>query len=759
MAYQINLTGQEIDERLQNVGTPADNPDANGTLFARLNKNVDDVDALNDSVAHIQDAQTATDKVVAQHTADINTLQTAVGNNKTEQDAIAQKVEKNATAIAENTKGVADNKAKVEKVGKVVNQHTTTLNDHEKRLSDVEDLVHRGLPVYGVEWDVNQSSPDVTRIGIPELHRTLPCHQLRGCLLADNGTVNEYLPQNDWTSATRDGSKGQVMVEIPEMWMKFEVDGDMRRVLLSPVPIGGFKHYQKRYVSAYEATIQRSTNKLASVVNASEDYRGGRNDASLDDTAYTLLGKPAGGYAKDAYRTYARNRFPNAAWNMYVYDVHCQLTWLFVVEYATLNSQKAYNAELTADGYHQGGLGNGVTNMTHKEQVELQRYPVVACGYTDGFGNNTGVKDISIALSWGDKIFSVCRYRGVENIIGSLSAIVDGLWLKANGAAFVKTEAATFTSTMPSDSELTCWRRSEGGYIRNIDDSAFVNGWSIPKAIGGNDNTYYCDSNALNQDTDDLCAYLGGGQTSFNNAGLFFFGSMSLARVDSNIGTRLCYLPQKDNSGTLRDMYISAGAKYNEATGYYELNGLTDITEEEMRVIWQEDLSGWYRKGRTNLTRNIAYKGNDGGYSAGQKMSTICNGNANLEVFNLGSDFYASYSFVAFSGCTKLREVSPQNKIIPYTESLGYNLFNNCPALQEVRFNMQYVTRGRVLFSESPLLSKESVLSIITTMGSVPKENPFTITLHPTAYARLKDDADIVAALEAKGGIITLVSA
>lgn len=759
MAYQINLTGQEIDERLQNIGTAKDVAAADGTLYARISKNADDVDELNDTVLHIQDAQTATDKTVTQHTSDISALQTAVGNNKTEQDAIAQKVEKNATAIAENTKGVADNKAKVEKVGKVVNQHTTTLNDHEKRLSDVEDLVHRGLPVYGVEWDVNQSSPDVTRIGIPELHRTLPCHQLRGCLLADNGTVNEYLPQNDWTSATRDGSKGQVMVEIPEMWMKFEVDGDMRRVLLSPVPIGGFKHYQKRYVSAYEATIQRSTNKLASVVNASEDYRGGRNDASLDDTAYTLLGKPAGGYAKDAYRTYARNRFPNAAWNMYVYDVHCQLTWLFVVEYATLNSQKAYNAELTADGYHQGGLGNGVTNMTHKEQVELQYSPVVACGYTDGFGNNTGVKDISIALSWGDKIFSVCRYRGVENIIGSLSAIVDGLWLKANGAAFVKTEAATFTSTMPSDSELTCWRRSEGGYIRNIDDSAFVNGWSIPKAIGGNDNTYYCDYNALNQDTDDLCAYLGGGQTSFNNAGLFFFGSMSLARVDPNIGTRLCYLPQKDNSGTLRDMYISAGAKYNEATGYYELNGLTDITEEEMRVIWQEDLSGWYRKGRTNLTRNIAYKGNDGGYSAGQKMSTICNGNANLEVFNLGSDFYASYSFVAFSGCTKLREVSPQNKIIPYTESLGYNLFNNCPALQEVRFNMQYVTRGRVLFSESPLLSKESVLSIITTMGSVPKENPFTITLHPTAYARLKDDADIVAALEAKGGIITLVSA
>lgn len=719
MAYQINLTGKEIDERLQNIGTPEDVAAADGTLYARISKNADDVDELNDTVPHIQDAQTATDKTVT--------------------------------------------------------QHTTTLNDHEKRLSDVEDLVHRGLPVYGVEWDVNQSSPDVTRIGIPELHRTLPCHQLRGCLLADNGTVNEYLPQDDWTSATRDGSKGQVMVEIPEMWMKFEIDGDMRRVLLSPVAIGGFKHYQKRYVSAYEATVQRSTNKLASVVNTAEDYRGGRNDASLDGTAYTLLGKPAGGYFKNTYRTYARNRFPSVAWNMYVYDVHCQLTWLFVVEYATLNSQKAYNAELTADGYHQGGLGNGVTNMPYKEQEGFQNSPVVACGYTDGFGNNTGVKDISIALSGGDKIFSVCRYRGVENIIGNLSAIVDGLWLKANGAAFVKTEAATFTSTMPSDSELTCWRRSEGGYIRNIDDSAFVNGWSIPKAIGGNDKTYYCDSNALNQDTDELCAYLGGDKTSFNGAGLFFFGSMSLTRTDSNIGTRLCYLPQKDNSGTLRDLYISAGAKYNEATGYYELNGLTDITEEEMRVIYSRYLidsgtngraSGWLildEGERTNLpciTRADIFDNLNNGIR-GNKVEL-------LRICAASTDDYTRVCYVSSSVAVghflfpKLRKVIgvwQYNSDNPSAFNFSYGQpFYNCPLLEEIR--MKKINKSHT-FAASPNLSKESVQYMIENANppSGAAVGSITITLHPTAYARLKDDADIVAALEAKGGIVTLVSA
>lgn len=711
MAYQINLTGKEIDERLQNVGTAADNPDANGTLFARLNKNVDDIDELSDAVLHIQDAQKATDKTVT--------------------------------------------------------QHTTTLDDHEKRLSDVEDLVHRGLPVYGVEWNVNQTSSDVTRIGIPELHRTLPCHQLRGCLLADNGTVNGYLPQNDWTSATRDGSKGQVMVEIPEMWMKFEVDGDMRRVLLSPVAIGGFKHYQKRYVSAYEATVQRSTNKLASVVNTTEDYRGGRNDASLDDTAYTLLGKPAGGYSKSTYRIYARNRFPSVAWNMYVYDVHCQLTWLFVVEYATLNSQKTYNASLTVDGFHQGGLGSGATNMTHAEQVEFQYSPVVACGYTDSFGNNTGVKDVSVALSSGDKTFSVCRYRGVENIIGNLSALVDGLWLQTNGATIVKTEAVTFSSTMPSYSKPTCWRTMNTGYIRNIDDSAFINGWAIPKAIGGSDKTYYCDYNAINADTDELCAYLGGSKNSFSSAGLFFFGTMSSLRTDSSIGTRLCYLPQEDNSGTLRDLYISAGARYNEATGYYELNGLTDITEEEMRKIYllyitnspkAEHIASWlsYPNGfRTNIAPRVYYVSN---------IQNSIGGNDVLEVLVLSVSALYIQNLVATAhgSFPKLRRVIgywvyANNNPSKYDFSYGQP-FSNCPLLEEIR--MKSINKSHT-FAVSPNLSKESVLYMITNANppSGAAAGSIAITLHADAYARLKDDADIIAALEAKNGVVTLISA
>ena len=97
MAYQINLTGKEIDERLQNIGTDKDVAAADGSLYARISKNADDVDELNDTVLHIQDAQKATGKTVAQHTADISTLQTAL---KTKANLVLGKVSVNELPVA-----------------------------------------------------------------------------------------------------------------------------------------------------------------------------------------------------------------------------------------------------------------------------------------------------------------------------------------------------------------------------------------------------------------------------------------------------------------------------------------------------------------------------------------------------------------------------------------------------------------------------------------------------------------------------------
>lgn len=213
-----------------------------------------------------------------------------------------------------------------------------------------------------------------------------------------------------------------------------------------------------------------------------------------------------------------------------------------------------------------------------------------------------------------------------------------------------------------------------------------------------------------------------------------------------------------DKIGTLRDLYISAGAKYNEATGFYELNGLTDITEEEMRVIWQEDLSGWYLNGRTNLTRNISTRGNSGGYNGGINISNICSNNRNITKFNFGTSPFARYMDNAFSVCTKLETIDTRFPITPYGGIVGPSIFRGCSALKEVRFDMRYLSLStNVNFLASPLISKDSVLSVIKTTPTKGSVKPLVVVgLNETAYNRLKDDTDITAALTEKNGFVTL---
>lgn len=244
--------------------------------------------------------------------------------------------------------------------------------------------------------------------------------------------------------------------------------------------------------------------------------------------------------------------------------------------------------------------------------------------------------------------------------------------------------------------------------------------------------------------------------TTLGRSIVVYYGDGTYTIVVKNDFTKVLVPWRKDSS--LRDLYISAGAVYNEQTGYYELNGLSDITEEQMRTIWQEDLSGWYLKGRTNLTRNISARGNAGGYNGGIDICNICYNNNNITIFNFGSSPFARYLDNAFSGCTKLETIDTRFPITPYGGIIGPNIFRNCPALKEVRFNMRYVgSSTNVNFPASPLISKDSVLSVIKTTKTEGSVKPLVVVgLNESAYNRLKDDTDITAALTEKNGFVTL---
>ena len=411
---------------------------------------------------------------------------------------------------------------------------------------------------YGVQFDTSVSSAACTRIGNTDLHKSLPIQsRMRGCLLDDNGNVVEYLDPKDWRGQTRDGSRGQVMVEIPLHYRKFETDGTVRRVKISEYPLPGYHTVPKRYVSAYQATVDRTNSKLASVVNNTAQYRGCSNQSDWDETYRSALGRPATSISLTTFRTYARNRKSGSTqWNCHTYGSQKAIYWLFVVEYATLNSQAAYNASKDASGYAQGGLGDGVTNSTAWNNFNGYN-PFVPCGYTDEFGNGSGVKALEVR-DGDDALFVstyVNRYRGIEIPFGHIFHWTDGVLVEAGAESdtnlhkvFVAKDPSKFASSIGDGYAHVGNQARADGYGK---EHIFGEGGEIiAAAVGGGSTTYLCDYNYQNIPASGKATrgVLFGGRAD-NGAGagfVFAYSYYAPSAADAYFGSRLCFLPTLD---------------------------------------------------------------------------------------------------------------------------------------------------------------------------------------------------------------------
>ena len=412
---------------------------------------------------------------------------------------------------------------------------------------------------YGIERDYTNSSPNCIRIGNLDLHRSLPIQsKMKGCLLDDDGNVVEYLPEDDWTTATRDGSKGQVMVEIPTHYRKFETKGTKYIVRLSEYPLFGYHQVPKMYVSAYEASIERSSGKLCSVVNYGIDYRGGNNNANYDGTYCSLLGRPVTTINRTMFRSAARKRnTTNVSWNCYLYHVHKALFWLFTVEYAQLNSQMDYNSELTSEGFRQGGLGAGVSDWSSSDWPTFNNYnPFVPCGFTDTIGNSTGVVAYTAYNEDGSelKTSNVPRYRGVENPFGHIWKWVDGINVRispteANGGdnlskVFVCEDPSKLNDTNYNGYKHVGNEARSEGFVKEIIFEE--EGEIIPSLVGGSTTQFFCDYHYTNiPTTETLRGVLFGGSAISNaNCGLAcVYSFYSPSSLNPYFGSRLCFIP------------------------------------------------------------------------------------------------------------------------------------------------------------------------------------------------------------------------
>lgn len=939
--HQINLTGQEIDERLQNIGIAEDVAAADGTLYARISKNADDIDELIDAVGHIDSAQTATDKTVTQHTADISTLQTAL---KTKANLVLGTVPVNELPIASslgnpnngtipttfavskaindkivgllNWQGVKDTTDEIkdialakkgdvwhsnedgsewvctedistadhsvwEELGTSIDlsgYYTKNEVDKKVRIDALDNgdasasfVAGRNLKVNGWEfywkdvWEesepsaikhiesagVNAAIYEIKRTGADVSAFTFPTtkdefiaylktitfdfsnrpNQVSGYGSVTYGIMNK----NAGTTTIVEGMRNAVPSKIHRshiegQYMTFpdveyaldcHVEGQDCKIVgyASICHLEGsgsaVVHSMGKNVGFFSEAVGCHVEGENGVAAGAFSHVEGSGCAALNNTAHCeghgYYGISVTDWKK---RTAKDNDYLKDLWKKILFGKTDTSGYTYKFSAAIADASHvegtgniAPNASIYLEGLDPGTTSSFVNGANHAEGAG--NLAGAAASHAEGIRNEIGHnayashaegiknttqnraehasgqynKSNKATDTFGDAgntLFSVGCGTSDADRKNAFEVMQDGTCKYYDAATgeqidvgVAKELSKPFDLTIGSTTKKVNGKSAVAFTAEEINASRQFNGVLIQKLTTASTEAdirkAFTDNGTVKFPTPgSIISKLDGGNngivvslsepdtTTLGRSIVVYYGDGTYTIVVKNDFTKVLVPWRKDSS--LRDMYISAGAKYNERTGYYELNGLTDITEEQMSVIWQEDLSGWYLKGRTNLTRNIGVRSNTEGYNGGMDITNICYDNRNITKFNFGMAPLARFLDNAFSGCTKLETIDTRFPITPYEGVVGPNIFRECTSLEEVRFNMRYLTWStNVNFPVSSLISKTSILSIIETTPTTGSVKPFVVVgLNESAYNRLKDDTDIQQALTEKNGFVTL---
>lgn len=415
---------------------------------------------------------------------------------------------------------------------------------------DIPDLEERYA--YGVEWDTASSNPDGVRVGNMQLHRELPIQsKIRGVILDNKGGIKSYLNNSNWGNINTEYLTESVMTEIPEHWYKLYQYGTKFRMMLSAMPLPGYSHIDQFYISSFESGIDRGSSTLISsygVGSTNVNKRGGDNTSEWDGTYRSLLGCPVTYLTRDQFRQAARKR--GSGWEMYTYGAHKTLFWLFAVEYATLNSQKPFNAQKDANGFSQGGLGEGASQMTDWINFNNAN-PLIPCGYTNEFGSGSGEKAYVVknASDGTHATLMANRYRGIENPFGHVWKYTDGANIQVTtGDAGLSILWTTDDPSNFSDTSYTGYDKKgnicrTSGYAKKM--LLGENGDIITTEVDGSSSTYWCDYYRTTITIDGIFVVLAGSSANGalgNGLASIYGGYTSNSARD--IGTRLCFFPK-----------------------------------------------------------------------------------------------------------------------------------------------------------------------------------------------------------------------
>ena len=403
---------------------------------------------------------------------------------------------------------------------------------------------------YGVRWSETSSNPDCTRIGNMEMHRTLPIQSMmKGYKVTTKQGNLPYMLrklEDDWSKtiggyygSTHDnnfnGADTNIMVLIPEFWWidDYSPSSKTHNLKICPHAKPGWNHHKEAFVGAYEGIL-------------------------TNDSFYSRKGVvPSVNVTREKLRTAARNN-GNAneyKWNIYTYNEHRAICHLFLVEYATRNSQKAVNTELTPEGFRQGGLGSGCTTGTATING-AQTWSFIPTGSSDSLGSGSG--EVTVTIQQTDQsgsntstITRKCnRYRGIENPFGHIWKHTDDIISKysiVSGKGYrswsICENPINFSTNLTTKYTPICIEPVITGYKTEIVITPTCD-FFAHACTNGSESTYWCDYNWDNTDASEHCLLIGGHSGNGGSAGLFTLISHNgVGTSSAHIGSRLTYLP------------------------------------------------------------------------------------------------------------------------------------------------------------------------------------------------------------------------
>ena len=450
-----------------------------------------------------------------------------------------------------------ENVATYKRIERNINHFTVNYNiELTSTLPNIDTIPIEGTQPedwYGVSWSETSSNPDCTRIGNMDMHRSLPIQSMmKGYLyFKDGNPLYRMLKLNDsWTKCENYSAGGwrdvdtllednniNVMIKIPEFWWidDYTESTETHNLKICPHAKPGWYHHKEAYVSAYEGYIDGNY------------YRSYKNKI------------PSVNFTRSAVRPKARANGLGNSWNIYTYNEHRAICHLFLVEYATRNSQKAVNTALTVEGFRQGGLGSGCTTGTVTINGATT-YSFIPTGSSDSLGSGSGEVTVTIQQtdSSGSNTTTTTRkcnrYRGIENPFGHVWKHTDDVI-----SVYISGYGARFWYKCDSPDHFGDSISNDNPYYKNIAANAVVTGYKTKivttstcdffalSCNNGSETTYWCDYNWDNTDGSLHCLLIGGTSGDGGGAGLFYLRSADgVGYSPATIGSRLTYLPWEE---------------------------------------------------------------------------------------------------------------------------------------------------------------------------------------------------------------------